>query len=222
MIKDIKSTINESGIDLSSASGMLEALQTVGKPIFVLFIASNDPATGQPWCPDVRAALPVIERVFEEDDEEKLWYVVEVGVKEVWKQPLPVNEIKKAWGIGNIPTLARYDLVNVDKPDGEGQLARFTRKFLVEEECEDEELLRGLRDGEVGEVEGEIEKLTGELSTAVEVEARRREIAREVEEAEREEKLAAEREKGEVEAVEGGQGSSDVAIGSETTLVASK
>ena len=26
------------------------------KPVFLLFIASKDPATGESWCPDVRAS----------------------------------------------------------------------------------------------------------------------------------------------------------------------
>lgn len=33
---------------------------------FIAFLASRDPLTNQPWCPDVRAALPILEATFQE------------------------------------------------------------------------------------------------------------------------------------------------------------
>lgn len=33
---------------------------------FIAFLASKDPLTNQPWCPDVRAALPILEATFQE------------------------------------------------------------------------------------------------------------------------------------------------------------
>lgn len=47
-------------------------------PFFIAFIASKSPTTGQSWCPDVRAALPVIEATFLANDAPKL-AIVEVG-----------------------------------------------------------------------------------------------------------------------------------------------
>jgi hypothetical protein len=47
---------------------------------FVCFIASIDPATGQPWCSDVRAALPVLEAVFRKEEQLELRYIY-VGQK---------------------------------------------------------------------------------------------------------------------------------------------
>lgn len=38
--------------------------------LYLCFLASPDPATGEAWCPDVRAALPLLERVFGGGSEE--------------------------------------------------------------------------------------------------------------------------------------------------------
>ncbi|RAL60018.1 hypothetical protein DID88_000644 [Monilinia fructigena] len=42
----------------------LELPEKAGQKLFLAFIASKDPVTKQSWCPDVRAALPVIEAKF--------------------------------------------------------------------------------------------------------------------------------------------------------------
>jgi hypothetical protein len=48
--------------------------------LFVCFISSTDPATNLPWCPDVRAALPRLEKTFSSHDAAQLAYV-HVGQK---------------------------------------------------------------------------------------------------------------------------------------------
>jgi hypothetical protein len=48
--------------------------------LFLAFISSPDPATNQPWCPDVRAAMPCIEAAFSGDKAPGVG-VVEVGQK---------------------------------------------------------------------------------------------------------------------------------------------
>lgn len=48
--------------------------------LFICFISSTDPATKQPWCIDVRAALPRLEKAFSSQDAPKLAYV-HVGQK---------------------------------------------------------------------------------------------------------------------------------------------
>jgi hypothetical protein len=53
-------------------------LEASKETLFLAFIASNDPATGQSWCPDVRAAMPVLQKTFSSDDGSELAYV-EVG-----------------------------------------------------------------------------------------------------------------------------------------------
>jgi len=59
--------------------------------LFVCFISSTDPATKQPWCPDVRAALPRLDAAFSSEDAPKLAYV-HVGQKpECVASPLAMN-----------------------------------------------------------------------------------------------------------------------------------
>lgn len=45
-----------------------DRLPNSGDSTYLFFIVDNDAATGQPWCPDVRAALPVVQRFFEQND----------------------------------------------------------------------------------------------------------------------------------------------------------
>lgn len=47
---------------------------------FIAFISSSDPTTKQPWCPDVRAALPIINAAFSAETDRQLAYV-HVGQK---------------------------------------------------------------------------------------------------------------------------------------------
>lgn len=47
-------------------------------PLYLVFVSSISPETGLSWCPDVRAAMPVIEAAFEKEDAPELG-IVEVG-----------------------------------------------------------------------------------------------------------------------------------------------
>lgn len=47
---------------------------------FLAFLASKDPSTSRPWCPDVNAALPVLEKIFTEHDTPTVGFI-EVGQK---------------------------------------------------------------------------------------------------------------------------------------------
>ena len=47
---------------------------------FIAFVSSDDPVTKQPWCPDVRAALPHIEAAFSAADAPTV-AIVPVGQK---------------------------------------------------------------------------------------------------------------------------------------------
>ncbi|KAK8078783.1 hypothetical protein PG994_002590 [Apiospora phragmitis] len=78
------------------------------KPVFLLFIASKDPATGKSWCPDVRASLPHIEAAFSADDAPTVGFV-EVGQKPEWRER--DNVFRTKWNVNNVPTLARFELV---------------------------------------------------------------------------------------------------------------
>ncbi|PWY89870.1 DUF953 domain protein [Aspergillus heteromorphus CBS 117.55] len=77
--------------------------------LFVVFVTSDDPATGQSWCPDVRAAWPVLEATFSPADAPQL-AVVEVGQKPEWKDPQ--NIYRTTWKVPCIPALMRFERVH--------------------------------------------------------------------------------------------------------------
>ncbi|KAK6329907.1 hypothetical protein TWF718_003334 [Orbilia javanica] len=103
-------------------------------PLYIFFVASPDPITNTPWCPDVRAAIPVFEKVFEEEGEELVVSKVEVGDKVAWRDQN--NVFRREWGITAIPTLGKYSIVNVEGQD------IVAVRMLVENDCADEEKLR--------------------------------------------------------------------------------
>ncbi|KAI8935081.1 hypothetical protein NX059_007676 [Plenodomus lindquistii] len=76
--------------------------------LFLLFLAPNDPVTRQPWCSDVRAALPVLNTVFSADASPVV-HIVFVGQRAEWKEP--DNVYRKVWGVKSIPALIRYEKV---------------------------------------------------------------------------------------------------------------
>ncbi|KAL4939691.1 hypothetical protein BDV06DRAFT_224806 [Aspergillus oleicola] len=92
-----------------SASDLFPASQTENIPFFLTFLASTDPATGKPWCPDVQAALPRLNEVFVAPGARSCGYV-EVGQKEQWRDMANVH--RKKWGISCVPTLVRYEVVD--------------------------------------------------------------------------------------------------------------
>lgn len=49
-------------------------------PLFIAFLASKDPTTQRPWCPDVVAALPTLEETFKSESGPTAAFV-EVGQK---------------------------------------------------------------------------------------------------------------------------------------------
>lgn len=54
------------GIELSSPEDLM--LIATGEPIYVIFTSSNDVETGAPWCSDVRAALPLLNAIFDQPE----------------------------------------------------------------------------------------------------------------------------------------------------------
>ncbi|KAJ5770385.1 uncharacterized protein N7511_002436 [Penicillium nucicola] len=97
---------------------------------FIAFVSSPDPITKQPWCPDVRAALPFIHEAFVGDDAPTL-AIVEVGQKPEWNNPQ--NVYRTTWSTKNIPALVRYQNVH-------GEVTETTR--LVENEILDKQKLQ--------------------------------------------------------------------------------
>ncbi|KAH9863989.1 hypothetical protein J1614_009922, partial [Plenodomus biglobosus] len=125
------------------ASDPTSSNKTKHKPFILIFLSSADPVTGELWCPDVRAAMPVLGRVFggpgagrggdEGDvvDVDGGW--VWVGGREEYKSP--TNTHRTAWQINAIPCVVRYERVD-------GVVREVGR--LVEGEVLEEEALRAL------------------------------------------------------------------------------
>ncbi|KAJ5469508.1 hypothetical protein N7539_009126 [Penicillium diatomitis] len=104
IIKDFTLPPSPSQLDIpqdSSPSNQTSAI--------IAFISGNDPVTQQPWCPDVRDALPHLDAAFAAPDAPAV-AVISVGEKLVWKDPM--NVYRTQWGINNIPALVRYQHVD--------------------------------------------------------------------------------------------------------------
>ncbi|KAE8392902.1 hypothetical protein BDV23DRAFT_150156 [Aspergillus alliaceus] len=115
---------------LPSSAKHLSLPEGVDAKAFIVFVTSDDPATGQSWCPDVRASWPVLKRTFSPSNAPEL-AVVEVGQKPEWKDLQ--NVYRTTWKIPCIPALVRYERVNGETVE--------TGK-LVEGEILDEQKLR--------------------------------------------------------------------------------
>ncbi|QKX61770.1 uncharacterized protein TRUGW13939_08926 [Talaromyces rugulosus] len=76
---------------------------------FIAFLASRDPSTGQPWCPDVRASLPHLTAAFSGDTAPQVAFV-DVGQRDEWKNPS--NIYRTDWKVSGVPTLVRYERVD--------------------------------------------------------------------------------------------------------------
>ncbi|KAJ5457640.1 hypothetical protein N7475_009028 [Penicillium sp. IBT 31633x] len=85
------------------------ALSGPNSKMFIAFICSADPITKLAWCPDVRDALPHIDKAFAGDDAPAL-AIVEVGQKPDWFNLQ--NVYRTTWSTKNIPAVVRYQQVN--------------------------------------------------------------------------------------------------------------
>lgn len=64
------------GFSLPDSESALAVSQD--KPLFVVFLSPDDPETKQPWCSDVRAALPLLNQTFSGPSNPEAAYI-EVG-----------------------------------------------------------------------------------------------------------------------------------------------
>lgn len=70
-------------VDNFEVPNALQSLPLPNEPsakFFILYLASDDPATKQPWCSDVRAVLPELNKRFAEPARPTVHYAY-VGVK---------------------------------------------------------------------------------------------------------------------------------------------
>jgi hypothetical protein len=132
------------------------AIPSSTNAFFIAFIASKDPQTKKPWCPDVVAALPTLESTFTGAKKPQAAFV-EVGQRPEWVlYPLSQNRVltfeisfadmfcrwrdqknvfRTTWNVNNVPALVRYERVDgVTKEVGR----------LIEGEILDGEKLAGL------------------------------------------------------------------------------
>ncbi|PYI07007.1 hypothetical protein BO78DRAFT_429284 [Aspergillus sclerotiicarbonarius CBS 121057] len=115
---------------LPGSAQQLDVPEHSDAALFLVFVSSKDPATRQPWCPDVRAAWPTITETFSGEDSPRLG-VVEVGQKPEWRDPQ--NIYRAHWKVNCVPALVRYQRVR-------GEVVETGR--LVEGEILNQEKLR--------------------------------------------------------------------------------
>ncbi|KAJ5975105.1 hypothetical protein N7481_008812 [Penicillium waksmanii] len=94
---------------LPASAKLLELPEASTSKLFLAFISGDDAITKQPWCPDVRAALPHIDTAFATPDAPTV-AMVSVGQKPEWKEPK--NVYRSLWNVNNVPALVRYQRVN--------------------------------------------------------------------------------------------------------------
>ncbi|KAJ5533582.1 hypothetical protein N7494_010134 [Penicillium frequentans] len=91
------------------ANARLLELPESSPKFFIAFVSSDDPITSQPWCPDVRAALPHINTAFAPADAPTV-AIVPVGQKPEWRDPK--NVYRTNWNVHNVPALVRFERVD--------------------------------------------------------------------------------------------------------------
>ncbi|CZT17468.1 related to Thioredoxin domain-containing protein C21C3.12c [Ramularia collo-cygni] len=97
---------------------------------FIAFLASVDPQTRRPWCPDVVAALPTLEASFT-GAKKPVAAFVDVGSRLEWKDQK--NVFRVGWNVNSVPALVRFE------KSSEGGIREVGR--LLEGEILDEERL---------------------------------------------------------------------------------
>ncbi|KAL7638618.1 UNVERIFIED_CONTAM: hypothetical protein RMT77_011190 [Armadillidium vulgare] len=86
-----------------------EALKSTGKPTYVLFSGSKDPATGKSWCPDCVVADPVINSVLDKLESEDVNFLyVSVGPRTFWKDQSNPFRTDLRTKLKSVPTLFKY------------------------------------------------------------------------------------------------------------------
>ncbi|KAJ5622891.1 hypothetical protein N7490_011496 [Penicillium lividum] len=94
---------------LPANAQLLELPEGPNPKLFIAFVSSDDPITSQPWCPDVRAAMPHIDTAFASDDAPTV-VIVPVGQKPEWRDPK--NIYRANWNVQNVPALVRFERVD--------------------------------------------------------------------------------------------------------------
>ncbi len=87
------------------------AARLIGLPApHVLFTSGDDPATGQPWCPDCRRAVPAVRAAA--DTAGVTLLVVDVGERPAWKDAAHSFRTSETLQLRCIPTLMAWDVTH--------------------------------------------------------------------------------------------------------------
>ena len=94
----------------SDLAPILERLQGERGSVLMLFFGSEDPATGESWCPDCVTADPVLRRSCRELRPELTLHECPVGLRADWKQrPDHPYRLHPALRLARIPTLIWFE-----------------------------------------------------------------------------------------------------------------
>ncbi|KAF2208194.1 hypothetical protein CERZMDRAFT_62239 [Cercospora zeae-maydis SCOH1-5] len=97
--------LNPESFTLPSSASSL-SIPASSQALFIVFLASKDPQTQKPWCPDVVATLPTLEATFTGAKKPTVAFV-EVGQRPEWR--VPTNVFRTKWNVHNVPTLVKYE-----------------------------------------------------------------------------------------------------------------
>ncbi|MBA3708555.1 MAG: DUF953 domain-containing protein [Planctomycetes bacterium] len=119
----------------AEAGSALESVQDRQGSALFLFFGSEDPATGQSWCPDCVTADPVLRRACSELRPGIPLHECPVGLRADWKnQPAHAYRLHPAFHLERIPTLVLIE-------------GGCERGRLVEGDCADRERVKAFLGG---------------------------------------------------------------------------
>lgn len=97
-------------LEAASHGEFLATMRLLGSAsdVFVLFLGSNEAATGKSWCPDCRRADPIIMATFGEATRPVTLVRVAVGDRATWRSPGNPYRAPPL-GVSSVPTLGRWD-----------------------------------------------------------------------------------------------------------------
>lgn len=94
----------------ASLQALLDDATSAETVTYLVFFSAKDPQTGQPWCPDCQAALPLIEEVFKQDG--SLDALLLEVTKQEWKDRTNLHEFRTRCDVQSVPTIVKWQNVS--------------------------------------------------------------------------------------------------------------
>lgn len=94
----------------ASLQAHLDEARSAGTVTYLVFFSAKDPQTGQPWCPDCRAALPSIEEMFKENS--NLDALLLDVTRQEWKDETNLHEFRTRYDVQSVPTIVKWQNVS--------------------------------------------------------------------------------------------------------------